>query len=83
MKTFERTIVSATNPIRYSNDCAVWLKAWFEELPDPVLFCADPFDSERHGKELWFRAMAGEFGPVTVIDPPVEVLPMKVIEHDR
>lgn len=84
-------IVSAINPVRFSDDCAVWLKVWFEELDEPVLFVADPFDCERHGKELWIRAMAGEYGSVMVVERPVEILLpcqvspalLKVIEHDR
>lgn len=63
---WNRTIVSAMSPRRRPNDCAVLLKVWFEELEYPVWFVADPFDCERHGKELWIRAMAGEFGPVMI-----------------
>jgi hypothetical protein len=65
-----RTIVSAVNPVRYQDDFAVWLKVWFEELSEPVLFCAIPFDVEVHGRELWIRAMAGEYGPVDVRPKP-------------
>ena len=67
-----RTIVSAVHPVRFSDDCAVCLKVWFEELDEPIIFLADPFDCERHGKELWIRAMAGEFGPVTIIERPID-----------
>jgi len=62
------TVISATNPYRYENSCLVFLKVWFEELSGPVNFVASPLDSERHGKELWIRALAGEFGPVTVLE---------------
>jgi hypothetical protein len=76
-------IISAMHPVRFFDDCTVFLKVWFEELSEPVLFAADPFDCERHGKEIWIRAMAGEFGPVTVLDQnyprPAQV---KVVEHD-
>lgn len=65
-----RTIVSATGPVRYQDDFAVWLKVWFEEFSGPVLFCAVPFDVEPHGRELWIRAMAGEYGPVDVREKP-------------
>lgn len=42
---------------------------WFEELKEPVEFWATPFDCERHGKELWIRAMAGEYGPIEIVYP--------------
>jgi hypothetical protein len=71
-------IISATHPHRFPDGCTVFLKVWFEELSEPVLFAADPFDCERHGKELWIRAMAGEFGPVMTIEPPLIPL-MKVV----
>lgn len=76
--TTRRTIISAVDPVRISDDCRVYLKVWFEELDQPVLFVADPFDCERHGKELWIRAMAGEYGPVTIIEPR----PLRMIAHD-
>lgn len=60
-------IVSACNPVRYDGNCEVWLKVWFEEFSEPFPdYCASPFDTERHGKELWIRAMAGEYGPVEI-----------------
>lgn len=79
-----RTIISACDPVRISDDCAVYLKVWFEEIDGPVPFKADPMDTERHGKELWIRAMAGEYGPVILLDrKEIEVPSLKVIEHDR
>jgi hypothetical protein len=65
---FERTIVSALSPCRYEDSFTeIWLKVWFEELSEPVVFCATPFDCERHGKVLWIMAMRGDFGPITVV----------------
>lgn len=61
-------IITALYPVRISDDCRVYMKVWFEELDGPVIFVADPFDPERHGKELWIRAMAGEYGPVRLFD---------------
>jgi hypothetical protein len=69
--TTTRTIVSALYPVKYWRDLPISLKVWFEELPGPGMFLADPFDCERHGQELWFRAMAGEYGPVTLVDFPI------------
>jgi hypothetical protein len=64
-------IISATNPVRYVGHCEVWLKVWFAEFDGPLEpYCASPFDCEVHGKELWIRAMAGEYGPVEIREPP-------------
>ena len=62
-------IISATDP-KYLEDGLPWeisLRVWFWEFGDKhsCLFVATPFDSEPHGKELWIRAMAGEYGEIT------------------
>ncbi len=59
-----RTIVSAMNPVR--RGALVMLTVWFEELAEPVEFLASPRDVEPHGRVLWWRAMAGHYGPVKV-----------------
>lgn len=73
-----RNIISALNPWRYRDSYTeIWLTVWFEELSESVPFVASLFDCERHGKELWIRAMAGEYGEITVIDkesPPLTKL---------
>lgn len=67
-----RTIIAATEPTRFRDTAiAIMLKVWFKELDEPVTMIATPLDSERHGKELWIRAMAGEYGPITVL--PVDL----------
>jgi len=67
--TNKRTIVSAMGPSRFQDDLTlVFLKkVWFEELSEPVSFVADIMDGEEHGRELWFRAMKGEYGPMEII----------------
>lgn len=63
-----RTVISAADPRCFQDtDNVILLKVWFEELPKPVEFCATPFDCEQHGRALWARARAGEYGPVTII----------------
>ena len=63
-----RTVISAVNPKLYEgNYTEIFLNVWFEEFVGPLPFIASPFDCERHGKELWIRAMAGEFGEIEVI----------------
>jgi hypothetical protein len=74
-------IISAMNPKRRDGDYTmILMDVWFEEFDGPLPFAASPFDCERHGKELWIRAMAGEYGPVTVI--PTNATPPRVIDHD-
>jgi len=63
-----RTIISAVDPVRRHGEYTVQLKVWFQELDEPVIFIANPFDCELHGRELWIRAMAGEYGPVKLVD---------------
>lgn len=85
--TFQRTIISAMNPSRYVDDYTeIFLIVWFEELDGPISFVASPFDCERHGKELWIRAMAGEFGPIEVLPMPdvIELeKPPRMLTYDR
>jgi len=79
-----RTIISAMNPWRYEDDyCSIFMMVWFEELDEPVPFVASPFDSERHGKALWIRAMAGEFGAIEVFERPIQEMPspVRMIEY--
>jgi hypothetical protein len=73
-----RTIISAVEPVRIRGDYTVRLKVWFEELDQPVIFIANPFDCELHGRELWIRAMAGEYGPVELVE-----LAPRMLEHDH
>jgi hypothetical protein len=79
-----RTIIAAVDPYMAEDDHRVHLKVWFEELPEPVHFTADPGDCEPHGRELWIRALAGEYGTVRVLQfdkLPVEVAGMLTLER--
>ena len=76
-------IISAMNPIRYVDSYTeIWMTVWFEEFDGPIYFMASPFDCERHGKELWIRAMAGEFGKIEIIPGGLEE-PLRILTHDR
>lgn len=75
-----RTIISAIDPVRVRGTLMVRLKVWFEELSEPVMFTALPNDCELHGRELWVRAMGGEYGPVKLVD--AAAVP-RMIEHDQ
>ncbi len=79
-------IISAMNPRRFDGDyCVIFLDVWFEEFNGSLPFVATPFDVERHGKVLWIRAMAGEFGPIEIIQFPlqqeVKIEPLKLLTY--
>lgn len=42
----------------------------FAKHPMEIPFSADPNDAEEHGKKLFARARAGEFGPIAEYTPP-------------
>lgn len=43
----------------------------FDWLPEEVPFTAAPWDVEEHGRELYQRAMDGEFGEIAEYSAPV------------
>ena len=51
-------------------DCVVT----FDHIGEPLPFTADPQDVEAHGREIFARCAAGEFGPVAAYVPPPEPL---------
>lgn len=55
-------IISAHTPRHTAGD-GIELVVMFEDL-DELPFLALPDDVEEHGRELYARALAGEFGPV-------------------
>lgn len=61
----KRTIESAANP-KFANTAGtlIELHVKFAEFAEIHPFGASPNDVEPHGKELYARAMAGEFGPI-------------------
>jgi hypothetical protein len=42
----------------------------FEKHANELPFSADPNDTEAHGREIFAKAVAGEFGPVAEYEPP-------------
>lgn len=77
-------VISASNPVKTKH--GVELLVDFEGI-GLVPFHATPDDSEDHGRDLYARAMAGEFGTVAPIPEPslAEVKSAKLaqIERDR
>ena len=68
-------VLSAARPRHYAADPdSITLDVRFAHLPDPVQFAARKDDTEVHGRELYSRAVFGEFGDVEVIPvpPPTE-----------
>jgi hypothetical protein len=55
-------------------DCVVT----FDHIGEPVPFTANPNDTEAHGREIFERAAAGEFGEVAAYVPPPE--PVKEVQ---
>ena len=42
----------------------------FEEIDEDLPFTANPNDSEEHGRDIYARAVAGEFGVIAEWTPP-------------
>jgi len=67
------TYTTVTNP-RYANAArtAIDVIVFFPHLKDPVPFTAAQDDTEEHGREIFNRAIAGDFGAIAghTPDPP-------------
>lgn len=63
--------VTAVNPV-FSDSTGqnIDIIATFESLGE-VPFTAASYDVELHGREIYARALAGEFGPVGAYNPTV------------
>lgn len=68
-------VISAERPRHYAGDPdSITLDVRFSHLLEPVQFAARKDDTEEHGRELYSRAVFGEFGDIEVIPlpPPTE-----------
>ncbi len=68
-----RTLVAASHPkFVAADESAIELVAEFSELKNlgPIPFVADRNDGAMHGREIYERALAGEFGAVAAYVPP-------------
>ena len=68
-------VINAARPRHYAGEPdSITLDVLFAHLPEPVQFAARRDDPEEHGRELYIRAMFGEFGDIEVIPlpPPTE-----------
>lgn len=63
-------VLSAEHPRHYAVDPdSITLDVRFAHLPEPVQFTARKDDPEEHGRELYSRAVFGEFGEIKVLTP--------------
>ncbi|NLR35487.1 tail fiber assembly protein [Aeromonas hydrophila] len=68
-------VLSAVHPRHYAADPdSITLDVRFAHLTEPVQFTARKDDPMEHGRELYSRAVFGEFGDIEVIPlpPPTE-----------
>lgn len=67
----EIEVITAANPRHLAGDQeSITLDVRFSHLEEVVEFTARRDDAERHGRELYSRAVFGEFGEINVITPP-------------
>ncbi|OCA59972.1 phage tail protein [Aeromonas piscicola] len=65
-------VLSAAHPRHYAADPdSITLDVRFAHLPEQVQFTARKDDPEEHGRELYSRAVFGEFGDIEVIPVPL------------
>ena len=69
------TIVSVTNP-QWANaqHTTINVTARFAEIDEDLPFTANPLDTEAHGREIFARASAGEFGLIDSYVPPSDAI---------
>lgn len=64
-------IVNAKNPRRMEwDDTSITLDVLFSHVPERMPFTAKADDLEEHGRELYARAMRGEYGDIEVVAAP-------------
>lgn len=74
------TLISAANP-RYSNEerTSIIVDCEFSHILGEVHpFCATPTDAEAHGREVYAKAIAGDFGQIAPYVAPKPVIPKVV-----
>lgn len=62
-------MISAKNP-KYIINGNIEITVLFPWLSEEVKFLATPDDVESYGRELYTRALSGEFGPIAEYQPP-------------
>jgi hypothetical protein len=67
------------NPENTMIDCVVF----FEHLGEPLPFTANPNDVEAHGREIFSRCVAEEFGPIADYVPPSDEVVAATVKARR
>lgn len=64
-------VITASNPV-WSNaeNTAIDLLVQFDTFSTLIPFTANPADITPYGREIFARAVAGEFGPIAPYIPP-------------
>ena len=78
------TIVSVTNP-QWANaeHTLINVTARFAEVNEDLHFTANPLDTEAHGREIFARASAGEFGLIDSYVPLSDAILAANARSDR
>lgn len=72
-------LINASNPVfANSGGTIINLQVEFAEISGVLNFTASPVDSEEHGRDLYQRAIAGEFGTVQPYVAPSPIVPRVV-----
>ena len=79
-------VISARNPVWVNAEhTCIDLYVLFSHLPNEIPFTSHPEDPEAHGRDIYNRALAGEFGEVAeyVPPPPPTIEEQSVIERQN
>lgn len=72
------TLIEARNP-KTNEIGTIDLECRFSHIPNEWLpFRANPNDVEAHGRDIYARAIAGEFGPIAAYVAPLPAVPKVV-----
>lgn len=73
-------IISAHGP-QHTGTGGIDLVVTFDGVNGEIPFHAHPSDTEKHGRELYTRALSGEFGPVLPYVAPPTPVPQSVTKR--
>jgi hypothetical protein len=65
------------------NKTIIDLVVRFEEIDEDLPFTANPKDVEPHGRDIYARAIAGEFGEIADYTPPSRDQVASMVRYDR
>ncbi|MDZ7852290.1 MAG: hypothetical protein U5L98_06480 [Halomonas sp.] len=77
-----KTVILSVRTPQWANEdstainCLVRTNTLHQEVP----FTATPYDSEAHGREIFARCLAGEFGEIAPMEPKHQQQPLSQLE---